>query len=98
VLERLAEEQQGKFILAKINVDESPLLAQAFSVHSIPAVKAVRDGAITAEFLGAQPEPMIRRFVEQLLPSEADALVQEGQRMEELGKRYREQRACIARP
>jgi putative thioredoxin len=86
VLEKIAEEQQGKFILAKINVDENPMLAQAFNIHSIPAVKAVRDGDITGEFLGAQPEPVIRRFVEQLLPSEADALAQEGTRLEELGK------------
>lgn len=86
VLEKLAEEQQGKFVLAKINVDENPMLAQAFNIHSIPAVKAVRNGAIVAEFLGAQPEPMVRQFVEQLLPSEADALAQEGARLEELGK------------
>lgn len=86
VLENIAEEQQGKFILAKINVDENPMLAQAFGIRSIPAVKAVRDGAITAEFLGAQPEPVVRRFVEQLLPSEAGSLAQEGNRLEELGK------------
>lgn len=86
VLEKLAEEQQGKFILAKINVDENPALAQAFNVRSIPAVKAVRDGTITAEFLGAQPEPSIRQFIEQLLPSEADTLAQEGKRLEESGK------------
>jgi putative thioredoxin len=86
VLENIAEEQQGKFILAKINVDENPMLAQAFGIRSIPAVKAVRDGAITAEFLGAQSEPVVRRFVEQLLPSEAETLAQEGKRLEELGK------------
>jgi putative thioredoxin len=86
VLERLADEQQGKFVLAKINVDENPMLAQAFGIRSIPAVKAVRNGAITGEFLGAQPEPMIRQFVEQLLPSEAEALAQEGSRLEEQGK------------
>src|SRR5919109_3734864 len=83
VLEKLADEQQGKFILAKINVDENPMLAQAFGIRSIPAVKAVRNGAITGEFLGAQPEPVIREFIEQLLPSEAEALAQEGQRLEE---------------
>jgi putative thioredoxin len=86
VLEKLADEQQGKFILAKINVDENPTLAQAFGIRSIPAVKAVRNGAITGEFLGAQPEPVVRQFIEQLLPSEADALAQEGKRLEEQGK------------
>ena len=86
VLESLADEQQGKFILAKINVDENPMLAQAFGIRSIPAVKAVRNGALIAEFLGAQPEPVVRRFVEQLLPSEADSLAQEGNRLEEAGK------------
>lgn len=86
VLEKLADEQQGKFILAKINVDENPRLAQAFGIRSIPAVKAVRNGAITGEFLGAQPEPAIRNFIEQLLPSETDSLAQEGQRLEESGK------------
>jgi len=86
VLEKLADEQQGKFILAKINVDENPMLAQAFGIRSIPAIKAVRNGAIAAEFLGAQPEPVIRRFIEQLLPSEAEALAQEGTRLEEAGK------------
>jgi len=86
VLEKLADEQQGKFILAKINVDENPRLAQAFGIRSIPAVKAVRNGEITAEFLGAQPEPMIRNFVDQLLPSETDSLAQEGRRLEEAGK------------
>ena len=86
VLEKLADEQQGKFILAKINVDENPMLAQAFGIRSIPAVKAVRNGAITGEFLGAQPESAIRNFIEQLLPSEAESLAQEGQRLEESGK------------
>src|ERR1043166_7632042 len=86
VLERLADEQQGKFILAKINVDENPGLAQAFAIRSIPAVKAVRNGALAGEFLGAQPEPAIRNFIEQLLPSEADALAQEAQRLEQAGK------------
>ena len=86
VLEKVAEEQEGKFILAKVNVDENPMLSQAFAIRSIPAVKAVRNGAIVSEFLGAQPEPNIRQFIEQLLPSEADTLAQEGGRLEEAGK------------
>ncbi|MBI3757021.1 MAG: tetratricopeptide repeat protein [Deltaproteobacteria bacterium] len=86
VLEQLADEQQGKFILAKINVDENPGLAQAFAIRSIPAVKAVRNGALAGEFLGAQPEPAIRNFIAQLLPSETDTLAQEAQRLEQAGK------------
>ena len=85
-LEKLAEEQQGKFILAKINIDENPMLAQAFQIQSIPAVKAVRNGALAGEFLGAQPEPNVRRFIEQLMPSEAESLAVEAQRLEEAGK------------
>ena len=65
-------------------------------IQSIPAVKAVRNGALAGEFLGAQPEPSVRRFIEQLLPSEAEALAQEAQRLEEAGKaaRSRESLPC----
>ncbi len=86
VLEQLAEEQDGKFVLAKINVDENPMVAQAFAIQSIPAVKAIRNGAIAGEFLGAQPEPAIRQFVAGLLPSEAESLAREGVRLAEEGK------------
>ena len=86
LLEQLAEEQDGKFVLAKINVDDNPMLAQAFAIQSIPAVKAIRNGAIAGEFLGAQPEPAIRQFVADLLPSEAESLAREGIRLAEEGK------------
>lgn len=86
ILEKLAEEYDGKFILAKINVDEQQALAQAFNIRSIPAIKAIRNGQLVDEFLGAQPESAIRQFIDQLLPSEADTLAYEGGRLEELGK------------
>ena len=86
LLEQLAEEQDGKFVLAKINVDDNPMLAQTFAIQSIPAVKAIRNGAIAGEFLGAQPEPAIRQFVADLLPSEAESLAREGTRLAEEGK------------
>ena len=86
LLEQLAEEQNGNFVLAKINVDDNPMLAQAFAIQSIPAVKAIRNGAIAGEFLGAQPEPAIRQFVADLLPSEAESLAREGTRLAEEGK------------
>ena len=86
LLEQLAEEQEGKFVLAKINVDDSPMLAREFAIQSIPAVKAIRNGAVAGEFLGAQPEPAIRQFVADLLPSEAESLAREGVRLAEEGK------------
>ena len=86
VLEKLADEQAGKFVLAKVNVDENPALAQSFQISSIPAVKAVKEGAIANEFLGALPEPAIREFVERLMPSEADSLAQQGQDLQAQGK------------
>ncbi len=86
VLEKIADEQQGKFVLAKVNVDENPALAQSFQISSIPAVKAVKEGAVANEFVGALPEPAIRKFVEELLPSEADSLAQRGLSLQEQGK------------
>jgi len=74
LLERLADEFAGAFVLAKVNVDQSPVVAQKYGVRSIPAVLGLRDGAIVAEFVGAQPEANVRRFLAAVLPSEADEL------------------------
>jgi putative thioredoxin len=78
VLERAVAARAGKVELTKVDVDANPRLASAFRVQGIPAVKAFRDGAVVAEFVGAQPPPAVERFLDSLLPSEADALAQEG--------------------
>ena len=78
ILERLANEFQGAFILAKLDVDRNQRLAQQYKAQSIPAVKAFRHGRVASEFVGAIPEPKIREFLRNLLPNEADRLAAQG--------------------
>lgn len=67
VLEKLAAESGGKWILAKIDVDAQPRLAQAFQVQSVPSVFAVIKGQPAALFQGAQPEAQIRAVIAEVL-------------------------------
>ncbi len=85
VLERLAREANGAWILAKLNVDHNPRTASRYGIQGIPAVKGFRNGQVVSEFVGAVPEPQIRRFVDQLVPSAADTMAAEGQRLEAKG-------------
>ena len=78
VLEQAVTEREGKIALAKVDTDANPRLAAAYRIQGIPAVKAFVDGRVEAEFTGAQPPAVVARFVDELLPCEADALVEEG--------------------
>jgi len=69
LLERLTVEAGGAFRLAKLDVDANPNLAARYGVRGIPAVKGFRGGTVAAEFVGAQPEGLVRRFLQTLAPS-----------------------------
>jgi putative thioredoxin len=78
VLERAVAQRAGQVELVKVDTDANPRLAQAFRIQGIPAVKAFKDGDVAAEFTGAQPQQNVERFLDSLLPSEADELVGAG--------------------
>jgi putative thioredoxin len=78
LLERAVAQRGGKIELVKIDTDANQQLARAFRIQGIPAVKAFKDGVVVSEFVGAQPAPMVESFLDALVPSEADALVELG--------------------
>jgi len=86
VLERLAAEHAGEFLLAKLDVDGNPQTAQAFRIQSIPAVKAFSGGRLASEFVGAVPEQQVRQFLRSILPTEADRLAAQADDAERAGR------------
>ncbi|MBV6758498.1 tetratricopeptide repeat protein [Rhodococcus opacus] len=63
LLEQLAHEAGGTWVLAKVDVDANPRIAQAFGVQSVPTVVAIAGGQPLADFQGAQPEPQLRQWL-----------------------------------
>ena len=86
VLERLVQESNGAWVLAKLNVDHNQQTAGRYGIQGIPAVKGFRDGVVAAEFVGAQPEPNVRQFLKRLVPSAADQLAAQAKQYEEGGQ------------
>ena len=78
ILEQAVERRDGAVVLAKVDIDSNPNLAQQYRVMSIPLVKGFRDGQAAAEFVGLQPPAAIEAFLDRLVPSETDRLVGEG--------------------
>jgi putative thioredoxin len=77
-LEKAAAARDGKVVLAKIDTDENPAVAQRYGVQGIPAVKAFVDGEVAAEFVGAQPPSQVEAFFDGLVPSETQLLLDAG--------------------
>jgi putative thioredoxin len=78
VLERAVAAHDGKVELAKLDADSNPATAARYGVRGLPTVKAFRDGRVAGEFTGAQPPQAVARFVDGLVPSEADELTGDG--------------------
>jgi len=85
VLEKLADEYAGKFLLAKVNSDENPKTSMRHRVRGIPSVKAMVDGEIVDEFTGAQPASMVRAWLDKIIPSPAEVLRREAQQLADAG-------------
>lgn len=77
VLEKLAAEAQGQFLLVKAEVERTQQAAAAWGVSSIPAVFGVRGGQVVDQFIGVLPEPQLREWLARLQPSPAERLVAE---------------------
>ena len=85
ILEKLANEYAGAFLLAKVNADEQQMIAQQFGVRSLPTVMVMKDGQPVDGFAGAQPETAVREMLEKFLPSPYDGLLQQASALLEAG-------------
>lgn len=77
VLEKLANEYNGKFLLAKINADEQEMITSQLGIRSLPTVMLFKDGQPIDGFTGAQTESFIRELLDKHLPDEADEKLQQ---------------------
>jgi len=75
IIESVIDATAGKVVLAKVDTDQNPAIAQAFQVQSIPAVYALRNGEVVNGFVGAQPEHVVKAFVDSLQPTEGEQAV-----------------------
>jgi len=86
MLEKMAREGEGRFRLAKVNVDENGKLAKQYKIRNIPAVKAFIEGRVVAEFSGVVKEEGIRDFLRRLAPAPEDLLFNKGNNLLVLGE------------
>jgi putative thioredoxin len=73
LLEDAVEARTGEVVLAKVDIDLCPTLWRRYEVRTVPAVKAFRDGAVVAEFVGIQSPETVERFFDGLVASWARA-------------------------
>ncbi|MDI5889993.1 tetratricopeptide repeat protein [Halomonas rhizosphaerae] len=73
ILEKLAREYQGAFILAKLNIDENQEIAGQLGVRSVPDVKLISQGGLVDHFQGALPEKQVREWLGRYFPAPEEA-------------------------
>jgi putative thioredoxin len=86
LLEKIAAEYQGAFLLAKVNADEQQGIAQQLGVRSLPTVMVIQGGQPVDGFAGAQTESFIRDMLQKYLPKPWDGLLQQGMEAIERGE------------
>ena len=85
MLEKLAIEYAGQFVLAKVNCDDEPHIAQQFGVRSLPTVMLMKDGQPADGFVGAQTETAVRKLLEKFLPKPWDLQLEQARAAIEAG-------------
>lgn len=85
VLAKLADEYDGRFLLAKLDTEENQDIAARFGIRSIPTVKLIRDGRLVDEFTGALPEREVRAFLDRHIGRESDGDVAEAEQRLQAG-------------
>jgi len=86
LLDRLAQEYAGQFILARLDCDAEPAVAQQFGLRSLPTVYLFQNGQPVDGFQGPQPEEAVRTLLEKVLPKEEELKAQQAMQLMEEGK------------
>ena len=76
LLEKIATEYNGAFLLAKVNADQQQMITQQFGVRSLPTVMVIQNGQPVDGFAGAVPEGQVRQMLEKYLPKPWDGLLE----------------------
>jgi putative thioredoxin len=85
ILEKLAQEYNGQFLLARVNADQQQMIAGQFGVRSLPTVVLMKEGQPLDGFMGAQPETAVRELLEKHLPKPWDAMLEQGKALAAAG-------------
>ncbi len=87
ILEKVARELAGKLVLAKVDIDKFPEIAELFQIQSVPTVVLMKQGRPVEAFTGAQPEAAVRKLLEKHIPGAAPDPLAEAAKLEAAGKR-----------